>query len=809
MRVLELSATVRFHGDWRVGSGAGITAGVDRAVLAERGVPIVPAKSLTGVWRDAAETLARGLDERTSPGAWQARVDELFGAQAPHAMAPVMPRPARLAVRTARLPGPLVDRLSQPRCLPLREALYAVRPGVRIDPGSGAALDDHLRLDQTARQGLRLSSSIELDVSELAPGEIDRLVALLAGSAAFIDALGAGRRRGLGGAIVALERPGDLLPHEDSVLEILGRTAPEEIERDVARGASGAVPQPSGATCPIVMKLDVSARSPLLLSPATTGNSQAGGDRIPGSHLLPIVCAAIDEVAGAGVAAAAVAHGELAVAGATPVVGGEPGRPVPLCLARFKDGRGFADPDGVRNAFAESNESAGAPIRQLKGLRSGYIGDFDGKTLPPFASPGRVTRVHAVIDDEAQRPTPGAGLYSYTALPAGERLAATVHIDGALAGVLGGRVPRLATALSGPRRIGRSKKDDYGAVSVVASEAPPESRERLEEIPTGGTLSVWLLDHLLLLGSTGAPEPTGDRLVRELERRLRAAAPDPGAPLELRFAAGPNARPRTLLRAGRIESWHAGWGLPRQTLCTLEPGSCAVLEVDNGTIAAQALAAVEHSGLGERAGEGLGRVRFSDPLLEAPLEGLDPAPRQPPAERPGPLPANAAELGALLEDAAWHREIARAAQLAAHLDARALLPGAAPSGSQLGNLRDAVAGDMAAAGLAAWLGIAEAKDEEKEKVKKRQLARGWCKGQLEHLEALSLSGADKLWRALERGLARPQGFFFHPQDEPALARPPSQLRQAHHDFALRATVDALARVLGERPSRDGGEENGG
>src|SRR5690554_4168640 len=67
--------------DWHVGSGTGRPGNVDRVVARDAdGLPYVPAKTLRGIWRDACERLARGLDGGTD-GEWSSLVDRVFGSQ--------------------------------------------------------------------------------------------------------------------------------------------------------------------------------------------------------------------------------------------------------------------------------------------------------------------------------------------------------------------------------------------------------------------------------------------------------------------------------------------------------------------------------------------------------------------------------------------------------------------------------------------------------------------------------------------------------------------------------------------------------
>ncbi|HBL14417.1 MAG TPA: hypothetical protein DD379_24120, partial [Cyanobacteria bacterium UBA11162] len=58
-----LKVTIKLESDWHIGSGAGRPGDVDRLVQRDRnGLPYIPGKTLTGIWRDACELVALGLD---------------------------------------------------------------------------------------------------------------------------------------------------------------------------------------------------------------------------------------------------------------------------------------------------------------------------------------------------------------------------------------------------------------------------------------------------------------------------------------------------------------------------------------------------------------------------------------------------------------------------------------------------------------------------------------------------------------------------------------------------------------------------
>lgn len=98
---------LKMTSDWHVGSGVGRPGNVDRLILRdEDGLPFVPAKTLTGIWRDACELVALDLDNGDTDGGWSKWVQYIFGEQPARAEAgthaPTPPRQAKLSVRPAR-----------------------------------------------------------------------------------------------------------------------------------------------------------------------------------------------------------------------------------------------------------------------------------------------------------------------------------------------------------------------------------------------------------------------------------------------------------------------------------------------------------------------------------------------------------------------------------------------------------------------------------------------------------------------------------------------------------------------------------
>ncbi|WP_207386595.1 RAMP superfamily CRISPR-associated protein, partial [Protofrankia symbiont of Coriaria ruscifolia] len=222
---LVLALTLHMDSDWHCGTGLGIPGGIDKLVNTDHdGLPFVPGKTLTGVWRDACELAAAALDGSTSStgpaGGWHAWVEFLFGSQ------PVLsaagsptgdkPRPAALSVRPARYPAALAAALRSDEQRRLRDATTFVRPGVKIDPSTGRAADKFLRFEQMARCGVQLTASATLaDWSAPHPGGEDpggenpdddgldddgrrAAAALLLLGARLVESIGGKRRRGAG-----------------------------------------------------------------------------------------------------------------------------------------------------------------------------------------------------------------------------------------------------------------------------------------------------------------------------------------------------------------------------------------------------------------------------------------------------------------------------------------------------------------------------------------------------------------------------------------------------------------------------------
>jgi CRISPR-associated protein Csx10 len=684
MSDLRIQLRLTMLSDWHVGTGAGRPGSVDRLVARDDdGLPFVPAKSLTGVWRDACERLAAGLDD-DAPGGWSALVDRIFGDQpALRSATPEhRPQPATLAIRAARMPESLARHLrvggtdDEPRRL-LRDALTFVKPGVKIDSQTGRAQDDHLRFVEMARVNSVLTSRATLSLD----GETrDAALALLVAGGLLVERIGGKRRRGAGRCRLEVGGPGIPTP-EAAIAWLESHAPPPRAVRDSAAAVAPTGSMDASDAAWVALPYELRLDAPAVVAAHTVGNVIETLDHVPGTLLLPHVTRALAAVAID--VRSAIARGDLRVLPATIRVDGHPGRPMPLALHRSKNAA--TEPLDVINVLAAGRPEDGA---QVKPLREGYVGERSSAGVA-HATVRIVSRTHNVVDDERQRPTADVGgVYTYEAI-APATFAGRILLRGSLWQKVASS-PDWRKALSGPCRVGRSKKDDYGAATfTVAGEPSPARRERA----AGSRLVVWLQSDLLVRDDRLRPDPSVEGL-----RRALLAAFDPDGSRGIRLEpAGP-----AFARVRRTESWQQSWGLPRPSLVGLQAGSCVAFSIV-GVITADDLARIEAAGIGERTAEGYGQVSFDDPLLAEPTTRL-----RKPAESAADARPRAAAIAssdpafpfaAAIEEQAW-REIIRR---------RALERGAAyqelfrwtekaPPMSQLGGLRSAVSGVVDDAG---------------------------------------------------------------------------------------------------------------
>ena len=127
----------------------------------------------------------------------QPRLVYLFGDRPALAQGPIAeaPKPAALSVRAANLPASLRQAIAhRPE---VKQALTFIKPGVSIDYQTGGAKTDFLRFEEMVRCGAILEACFSLP-DTLQSQQYECAIAFLMAGAAFVERLGAKRRRGVG-----------------------------------------------------------------------------------------------------------------------------------------------------------------------------------------------------------------------------------------------------------------------------------------------------------------------------------------------------------------------------------------------------------------------------------------------------------------------------------------------------------------------------------------------------------------------------------------------------------------------------------
>jgi CRISPR-associated protein Csx10 len=170
---LMFQLQLKMRSDWHVGSGYGRPGDVDALVVRDGDdLPYVPAKTLTGILRDACEQVAFGLDHPLGTVAWSDWIDPIFGSQPAVDGRLQRPTSAALSIRCARLPLCIRRYLGTESIdgKGLHDALRAVvtftKPGVQLDALTGQSDDKCLRMEEMARGGAVLSADAQMNMAD-------------------------------------------------------------------------------------------------------------------------------------------------------------------------------------------------------------------------------------------------------------------------------------------------------------------------------------------------------------------------------------------------------------------------------------------------------------------------------------------------------------------------------------------------------------------------------------------------------------------------------------------------------------------
>jgi CRISPR-associated protein Csx10 len=782
----QIPWSVTFHSDWTVGTGRGSVAGLDQRVrLDPEGLPFIPGKTATGIWRDALERALQPFAAADPTAAtWH---EALLGtAETPPARVASRrrPCPAAVGVRGARM-SPALQRYLGARP-GLTEVLRLVQPGVEIEWDRRVAAGRMLRQIERARTQLTLHGYLEIDqrvTASWSPQQQRIAAALLVLAAREIHHIGGNRRRGAGRCTADVAQLG---------------TTMEAVKVLTTEFASTPVPQPqtpaepdqplqtAGNRASAVIDLRLECLLPIMIPARTLGNIRTGLDFIPGTVMLAEVA---DRLRAVGLDADdAIRSGTLTLTDATTEVAGQRGLPIPACLAAPKHSA------PLRGATWNRALEQAPPGPRLKLARGAYVGLPAGDRLPPAVEVLLVSQTHNVVDDYVQRPTGRVGgVYTYQAIPSGTVLRCELTVPREW-------VRQATEELAGFWRLGRARKDEYGSVLVHAGLHDGDLRRPTASVGAHAVEKQMLAEALIWFTSTtlivdewlqSVTDAAGVR--RCLESALTATGQWQGtvtAPYD------PELIP-AVVTIDRRESWHARWGLPRPSLVGVGGGSVIRCRFEP-QVPAAALRHIAAEGLGERRAEGFGRLLVDPEWLTRPTSDRAPAESLTPAHTPVPasVPVDALSrpertLVAALEEALLRREITiRAEGLApldvlagGHADALEAVPRA-----QWGALREraqaAMLGDLDALSSVPELFVSS--------LARRQ---SWSSATASVKDALTqLVSGDQVWRLIGLGPdASSIAELGIPED--AIA----QLRAELHPYAVASVLlAALSRIRRSR-----------
>jgi CRISPR-associated protein Csx10 len=609
--LLDKSFTLRLTmlSDWHIGRGAGIPGSIDALLSKDsEGFPCVPAKTIVGIWRDAMERLAYGLDNANDKGSWSKWVEVIFGIQ-PNQIDKdeLTDRLSKnektyshsiLSLQPARLSEGLRETIISKDDIRLQQALTFIKPEIRIDEKSGTAADEALRFVEMGRIGTILEAECTLDLNTFSDSEKKTISALLIASAKLVERIGGKRRRGAGKCNFEIAGKDGKKVLEEAVNYLKQLNNPSRSTIGEASEATIAFSSPEADNTWHKMDYTLQLQTPVAIVTATLGNVSETLDFIPGTYLLPHLTKGKSLFKH-------VANGDIQVSPATIEVDGARGLPVPKVISAYKVRGGFHIQGTVFNKFKDKTN--GTP--QLKPYRDGYVSTVDvEKQLPVYAKTNITLQMHNTVQDDVQRPTSEiVGVYSRQAIAAGTTLRGEIRFKTELLKVMESLQNTTAHI-----RLGTSKKDDYGlaTLSIGAAQVVPSAATAKEE------LIVYLESDILLRNANLRQTNLAEDLKRELEIALGEGT--------LNIPNSNEVQDAPIIHTRRIESWHEGWGFPRPTLIAMRAGSCVKFEVTS-KIDSSKLQALEKAGIGERRGEGYGRIRFNPKMLTEPINTWDAA----------------------------------------------------------------------------------------------------------------------------------------------------------------------------------------
>ena len=657
--------------DWHIGSGVGRQGSVDSLVLRDPDdLPYAPSSTVAAMWRDAAEQLAYGLNQAAGKdGNWEHLVTAFFGSQPAIENSGQAPIPSRLSLADLRFPEELREALAGRVRASLREALTFVKPGVRIDPRSGAAMSDMLRFQEVCRAGAILSAEATIDKTDI-DGDIDTFVAFAFASLRLLERIGGGRRRGLGCCEVQVSNvEGTEICSIDEAVKFLScRTCKKAPEiPSLPHSSTDQVSFGSRDENDFVdIPLSIEAHSPLLIMDQRLGNVTTCLDHIPGTMFLPIVARALCD---AGVLADKVTQlitsGSLSVAPAYAMIEEERGLPMPMRW-HWKKEEATQPTRCVKNAPLQASNND----TQMQHPKGGSVVANDRTR-----SINHLVRTHNTVHDKKQKPTEDVGgVYTYEAICAGEKLASIVRLPKCLGD---DKICKFRENIEGTARIGAVTRRGYGDVSLKADEAIPVNAD----LKGCKKAVLWLISDFCLPLGTGRPLSVNDQIALALEKTT-------GCEVKVTHS---------WMRTRRYESWHRQWGLPRPSLTVVLAGSVVFIKrFDDNDFTDEELQRLERFGAGDRIAEGFGQIRVNASEVTSKCSfSLESVPEKKEEvsciDEPVDLDEEVRDFACAIENEAWETYIrARAEEVTATDQKRESILGwtpTKPTAAQLGKMR--------------------------------------------------------------------------------------------------------------------------
>ena len=744
--------TIKMLSDWHIGIGEGRHKSIDSLIdRDEYGLPFIPAKTIRGIWRDAAERLVYGLSNGGKNQAWSSLVNNIFGSQPQEEKNPEqVPMPSQLFVGSALLTAPLRNKLkiNEIDTQLLKNALTFIKPGVEIDHKSGQAKDKHLRFEEISRSGIILEAHATIHFPEHLNAETVK--AFLIASVKLIERMGGKRRRGHGKCEVKIEDDNmslaQAIEHLRSAETALNeKSQTEELQENIIYSNS------ASEIDWIQIPLSITTQFPLLIPKDILGNIVTTDDYIPGTYLLPFITKAL---ANSGLTLEGVrtgiSSGDIRIKNAYP----DNLLPIPLCWESNKrDGDNY--PINVDNIliYPDDEDAKKTPEVveknvQKKSVRQGYVIFEDNKKnrIKHIKSIPKKMQTHNIVKDDLQRPSEDVGgVYSYESLPTGTKFSTMLLIRKDLYPQLDETKLHENLNINGTThqlQIGRAKTSGYGSVTVTVNEEP------IENIPKGKDqedfLYVYFASDVILRSKLLGASTGLEALKQALEKTVgKAFLPNTGVD-------------KAAIRTKRIESWNASWNLPRPSFTAIQAGSCLKLRLDENADVDNIRKILEREGIGERKAEGYGQIIVNPKfLMEENCKLIKYETGDPEAENDEKLDIKNDILvfAKHLEKIAWTNLICeRSEQIANNQGKREEIlkwnsksRPASPSMSQLGTLRTILsqARDINEVGI--WLEKLKCKNKDNEKQNT-----DWPKGSIKILKDLfQKEPTQNLWELLE------------------------------------------------------------